>query len=283
MSDRSSTSGNGPRLPDRDDSSGAYVLNALNDRERHEFEIRMSESDEIRQEVAELNETALLLGHAVTPVTPSASLRVSIMDLIESTPQLPKLETDTTAGAETAGAETSSATKSTTASSDGEILAPTPLARQRWFMRPAVLLVGAAAAIALIFGSVGVGNLTHPANPGTSISAEGLPQILSASDVQHKASPVSTGGTATVYWSSSLKRSAVVLDGVTALPSNKTYQLWYINGSKVSSAGFVSATANNVSQVLQGDFAPGDTIGMTVEPSGGSKQPTSKPIVTIDS
>lgn len=282
MSDRSSTTGNGPRLPDRDDASGAYVLNALNDRERHEFETRMSESAEIRQEVAELNETALLLGHAVQPVTPSASLRASIMDLIESTPQLPKLET--TAGDENAGAETSAATKPTAASSDGGILQPTPLARQRWFMRPAVLLVGAAAAIALIFGSVEVGNnLTHTSNPGTNISAEGLPQILSASDVQHKASTVSTGGTATAYWSSSLRRSAVVLDGVPALPSSKTYQLWYINGSKVSSAGFVSATTNNVSQVLQGDMAPGDTIGITVEPSGGSKQPTSKPIVTIDS
>jgi anti-sigma-K factor RskA len=33
--------------------------------------------------------------------------------------------------------------------------------------------------------------------------------------------------------------------------------------------------------VLQGDLAKGDTVGITVEPNGGSKQPTSKPVVAI--
>lgn len=69
---------------------------------------------------------------------------------------------------------------------------------------------------------------------------------------------------------------------MTALPSGKTYQLWYINGSSIKSAGTVQATSNDVTQVLQGDLKQGDTVGVTVEPAGGSRQPTTKPIVAIN-
>jgi anti-sigma-K factor RskA len=279
MSDNGSTSGAGPRDIDTDNLSGAYALNALSDEERHAFEARIRESDEIRTEVAELNETALLLGRAVEPVQPSAGLRSSIMDLLDSTPQLPKLETQD--HAPSIGKATHRAAP---ADAMGEILEPIPLARQRWFMRPAVLLVGAAAAVGLFFGGGAAFNSLQPNDPGTSIAAgPSMSQILAASDVQHTVSDVTTGGKATLYWSNDLQRSAVILDGVTSLPSDKTYQLWYISGSHIASAGTVKATSNNVSQVLQGDMKKGETVGITVEPDGGSKQPTSKPIVAIQS
>ncbi|BDZ49226.1 hypothetical protein GCM10025867_14670 [Frondihabitans sucicola] len=282
MSKHGSTSGFGPHETDTDNLSGAYSLNALSDEERTAFEARMAESDEIRTEVAELNETALLLGRAVEPVQPSAALRSSILDLIDSTPQLPKLEAE---GSDGRDESTTTAAAPAPAEKSGELLEPIPLARQRWFMRPAVLLVGAAAAVGLFFGGGAVLNSPQPQNPGTSqqaISADAS-QILAASDVEHTASDISTGGTATLYWSSALKRSVVVLDGASALPSSKTYQLWYIKGSSVKSAGTVSASSNSLTQVLQGDMAKGDTVGITVEPNGGSKQPTTKPIVALQS
>jgi hypothetical protein len=35
-------------------------------------------------------------------------------------------------------------------------------------------------------------------------------------------------------------------------------------------------------RILKGRFTPGDTVGVTVEPAGGSKQPTTAPIMTMD-
>ncbi|AMM19906.1 hypothetical protein AX769_06730 [Frondihabitans sp. PAMC 28766] len=284
MSDRSSTSGNGS-VPEVDSLSGAYVLNALNDDERTLFEARMSESDDIRTEVTDLKETALLLGHAVKPVAPSPALRASILGLIESTPQLPPLEkpqdataTSTPSVASAAGRHADSATET----SGAQILQPIPLARQRWFMRPGALLIGAAAAAVIVFGGVSLtNNITHPTSSVSSEAGSDVSQILSASDVAHSVADVSTGGKATLYWSDKLQRSAVVLNGVTSLPSDKTYQLWYINGKSIKSAGTVSASSNDVTQVLQGNLAKGDTVGITVEPNGGSRQPTTKPIVAI--
>ncbi len=270
--------GSGPSNPDIDALSGAYALNAITDEERNTFEARLSESPELRQEVAELNDTALLLGRAATPVTPSAGLRASILDLIESTPQLPRLETP-------AVQDPAPATTSTEAESGGKLLEPIPLARQRWFMRPGVLLIGAAAAVGLVFGGVGLSNQLGPTTSQTAPIAGGadLQQILTASDVQHAATDISSGGKATLYWSNGLQRSAVMLTGVTSLPSDKTYQLWYIKGSDVKSAGTVSVTSNSVTQVLQGDMQAGDTVGITVEPAGGSKQPTTTPVAALQS
>jgi anti-sigma-K factor RskA len=283
MSDRSSTSGDGTGVPEVDSLSGAYVLNALSDEERTLFEARMSESDDIRTEVAELNETALLLGHAVTPVTPSPALRASIMDLIGSTPQLaPLSENHGSAPAQPSPGRHASDSSGSSAETGGELLEPIPLARQRWFMRPGVLLASAAAAAALIFGGVAIGqNVATSHSPATSQAQGDVSQILSANDVAHTVSDVSTGGKATLYWSNRLQRSAIILNGVTSLPSGKTYQLWYINGKSIKSAGTVEATSNDVTQVLQGDLKKGDTVGVTVEPAGGSRQPTTKPIVAI--
>jgi anti-sigma-K factor RskA len=271
-------SGSGPSNPDIDALSGAYALNAITDEERNTFEARLSESPELRQEVAELNDTALLLGRAATPVTPSAGLRASILDLIESTPQLPRLETP-------AAQDPAPATTSTEAESGGKLLEPIPLARQRWFMRPGVLLIGAAAAVGLVFGGVGLSNQLGPTTSQTAPIAGGadLQQILTANDVQHAATDISSGGKATLYWSNGLQRSAVMLTGLTSLPSDKTYQLWYIKGSDIKSAGTVSVTSNSVTQVLQGDMQAGDTVGITVEPAGGSKQPTTTPVAALQS
>ncbi|GAA4673293.1 anti-sigma factor [Frondihabitans cladoniiphilus] len=280
MSDNGGTSGRGAGLPDIDTMSGAYVLDALSDEEREAFETRMSESDEIRTEVTELNDTVLLLAHAVEPVTPSAGLRSSLMDLIASTPQLAPLEEERAGDARRADTAPEAQAPVADDSKGGELLEPIPLARQRWFMRPAVLLVGAAAAVGLIFGGVGIANTVAPSHSQSQL-ADGVPQILSASDVHTASATLSSGGKATVYYSNKLQRSAVILDGVTALPSSKTYQLWYIRDGKAASAGTVDATSNSVTTELQGDLKAGDTIGITVEPAGGSKAPTTTPVAAI--
>jgi len=114
--------------------------------------------------------------------------------------------------------------------------------------------------------------------------ATALAQISAASDARRSTQNVEGGGNATLIWSEKLGKSAVVVDGLKKAPSGKTYQLWYIDGKTATSAGLLAAgTDARTWQVLDGRMKSGTVVGLTMEPSGGSKAPTTKPMVTIAS
>jgi anti-sigma-K factor RskA len=268
---------NESRRADLANDSGAYVLNALDKNEREDFEAFMAESPELRNEVTELTDTSVLLGLAVEPVTPSADLKANIMSMLASTPQLPR---------EVAPVRTLHAVPSVqdAQAQPNEQPADYPSelngkARARWFNRPVVALVSAAAAVAIIIGGGGV--LVNSINDNGRISqqASALASINAAPDVQRSVATVSTGGKATLVWSEKVGKSALLTTGLDALPSGKTYELWYIDSSgKPTSAGLLDGSSW---KVLSGTMSAGDTIGVTVEPAGGSDAPTTKPIVAI--
>jgi hypothetical protein len=264
-------------------NSGAYVLHALSDAENAQFEGLLVESEETRAEVTELADTAVLLGLSVEPVDPPASLRSSILDAIATTPQLAPLP-----------AVTESAQLDSTQSGDHE-LAPvaqpagaSPVislaeerARRRWYTRPVVTLVAAAAAVGLIFGG-GVAVNSVLTGQQQSASASQINQIQAAADYQRRTVDVTGGGSATVIWSLSQRRSALLGTGLKKLPSNLTYELWYIGAKGATPAGtFDVDSAATQSVVLAGKMSAGDSIGVTIEPAGGSKKPTTDPIAVV--
>ena len=129
---------------------------------------------------------------------------------------------------------------------------------------------------------VGTGVITN--NVTASQQADALAAINAAPDSQRAEAKVSTGGTATLVWSAQLGRSALISTGLKSLPSDKTYELWYINSAgKAMSAGLFEADGSRTISVLTGKMTAGDTVGVTVEPAGGSTQTTTKPIVAIAS
>jgi len=270
---------------DTDALSGAYVLNALTDDERRAFEARLAESDDLTEEVTGLTETTLLMAHALEPVTPSASLRAGLLAAIATTPQLRPLDgAAAPAATEPAHVPTPEVEPTERETAGGAVLAPTGAARARWFTRPVGILAASAAAAALFVGGGAVlGQLTEPAQQQQQ-QASGIEEIYAASDFQRAVTDVSTGGTATLVWSNELERSAVVLDGLTSLPGDQTYELWYINESGATPAGtFGVSSSAPVTHVLDGTMRPGDTIGITIEPQGGSESPTTEPIAAIQS
>lgn len=251
-------------------NSGAYVLHALSDAETAQFEALLAESEETRAEVTELADTAVELGLSVAPVEPPASLRSSILDAIATAPQLAPLPVE----------------------EDHEIaVAPvttTPVvnlaevrARRQWYSRPLTTLVAAAAAVALLFGGgVAVNAVVQMQQVGATASS--ITQIQAASDFQRRTVDVSNGGTATLIWSVSMRRSALLGSDLTKLPSGKTYELWYIGKNGPTAAGTFDADGSKtMSVVLTGKMNVGDTIGVTIEPAGGSVKPTSNPIVVV--
>lgn len=248
---------------DKDHLTGSYALNGLDPDEKQAFEEHLATSPETRNEVTELTDTAVLLGLAVEPVTPSPSLKASIMSQLDSHPQI-------------AAEPTAEAQPTFTTSAQRR-------AERRWFTRPVVALAGVAAAIALIAGG-GV-LVTNLGNTGfQQTQADQLAAINGADDAQRASVDAGDGATATLVWSNSLLSSAVIMDGMSPAPAGKVYQLWYINDDGARSAGTITVPSDGRAwRVLDGEMSAGDLVGVTVEPAGGSEKPTSDPIVVIAS
>jgi len=259
--------------------AGSYALDAVDDAERAAVDAAMSESVDLRAEVDSLRETALLLAYAVEPVEPPQHIKASLMAKIAVTPQrspqaahvdpIPSSSVEdhvaSVSGVRSAHRGTAAAT-----------------ARSRWFRRPLAMVGVAAAAAALFAAGVGVNELVGDSSPNTTVQASSkLDRIYAASDFQRSSTSVTGGGTATVVWSDDLGTSAVILAGVAAPPAGKTYELWYI-GSQITPAGLVdSVHGGTTTAVLDGSKSKGDTIGITVEPAGGSEQPTTDPVAAV--
>lgn len=255
-----------PRKHDVENLTGAYVLHALDEDEATRFETHLGESEQTRAEVTELSDTAVLLGLAVEPVTPPASLKASIMAQLDSTPQLPREDV---------------AVAPVDARFTGAAQAK---AQARWFSRPVTALVAAAAAVVLIVGGgVAVSSISNNMQYQQA-QADQLAAINAASDSQRVISEVDGGGSATLVWSAELGSSVLMVDGFEALPADKVYELWYINSDGARPAGtFTVGESGSTWRVLDGTMGAGDAVGVTVEPVGGSESPTTVPIVSIAS
>ena len=294
------------------DLAGAYALHALDANDTATFEAHLAESERARIEAAELNDTAVALGLAVAPVQPSAALKANLMSLLASTPQLPPLTAGTTdalasvtnaapvvapiatptlpAGPTSTtpnsggGAPAGSASAVTDINSGtGPHRTATERAQARWFKRPAQFMLAAAAAVALFIGGSFFGQVLN-SNQFESQQASGLAQINAADDSQRAATTTANGQEATLVWSNKLGISAVLVDKLPVLPSDQDYQLWYINGDGAASAGTFDSTGDGTAwRVLDGTMHAGDQVGVTVEPNGGSDQPTTNPIVAFQS
>ncbi len=76
--------------------------------------------------------------------------------------------------------------------------------------------------------------------------------------------------------------------GLEPLPADKSYQLWTISGSQPTSVGLLKP-ANQAAGETEGiwtfeniDLGGVDAIAVTVEPLGGSPQPTTEPILQAE-
>jgi anti-sigma-K factor RskA len=137
---------------------------------------------------------------------------------------------------------------------------------RRWWAAGSLVLAASVASGVVV---------THPwSNPSTVSVAS---QVMSASDVQTVRSTVADGGSLTWYRSKSADRAVVTSAGLPALPDSKVYELWLQRADgTMAPAGFLPAGSSTV--VLTGDARTAGGAGLTVEPAGGSAQPTTTPL-----
>jgi anti-sigma-K factor RskA len=128
----------------------------------------------------------------------------------------------------------------------------------------------AAAAIAIGLGAVGVGVAIRPEPRPTAAE-----QIFAAPDVQTVSGDIPTGGTATVVFSRERNAAVLVMNNVEPPKAGTVYQMWLIGTHGPQSAGTMDAAAVAPSTTAVLPALDGSTtLAFTVEPSGGSKSPT---------
>jgi anti-sigma-K factor RskA len=276
--------------------TAAYALGAVDAEEAAEFEALLERDPVLRAEVEQLRATAADLAWTAEPVNPSPRLKVDIMAMLDATPQLPPLDAPTAATGDdrspapvtelrpAASARAVAGASAPSSSAPRERLgSASARASERWFRKPGALIGVAAAAVVLVVGGVVVG--TNVGGPGTSQApvASAYERVTTASDVVIDKRDVVGGGTATVYFSASEAKTAVVLNDASPLPEGRVLQMWYVGASGAVSAGVMPAADGAGHAVLDGRYTPGDTVAITVEPEGGSEQPTTEPIVAVTS
>ncbi|AZZ48199.1 hypothetical protein C5C31_06850 [Rathayibacter rathayi] len=279
---------NDVRLPegtdDPRDLAAGYALGILTPEEQERYERFLSENPEARGEADAFAEVAEALTADAPAVESLQGFKADLMALIAVTPQLPLQEPDE-------DHEAPGAPRLVQGAAEGERRAPTARggsggsasnrAQGRWFGRPAAYLSAAAAAAVLVVGGVTLPPLLS-SSPGQAQQQSALEQIRSAPDAQETTGTVTTGERATLVWSSSLGRSALVVDDLAPLPEDKTYELWYIGSSGPVAAGTFDGGEGSTVAPLKGSLTQGGVVAVTVEDAGGSRTPTTDPILAIN-
>jgi anti-sigma-K factor RskA len=225
--------------------SGAYVLHALSEEERAMFAQHLEECQACRDEVRELAETVGRMG-ATEATRPPAALRARVLAAADRQPQLPPVVV--------------------------------PLERARTRRRLVRLVVAAAAVVVVVAGSVfGISRLQGRNEP--PVASPSVSQVFHAPDVRKATVPTVNGGRLRVALSPKWGRMAVATSGLEPLPRQKVYQLWTLHDGRATSVGVVKDVRTGKVMPIP---ASGTTVAMTVEPTGGSAQPTTKPIVQVD-
>ena len=226
--------------------TGSYVLDAISDTEREEFERHLQHCSACEAEVRGLRETAARLALACA-VTPPARMEQQVLAATYRTRQLPPLSADRPRRA-------------------------VPRLVPRVPRRLAMLAVAASVAAAV---ALGITQLTAQ-HQLDQARATAIARVVTASDAHVTTARTSAGGSVTVVTSAALREAVVSASGMAPLPSSRVYQVWVMSPSGARPAGLMHG-----SSLLASAVRPGDRIGITVEPAGGTARPTTTPVAVL--
>lgn len=232
----------------------AYVLGALPEGERADFEEYLASHPERQSEVEELGGLAGMLAYAPPEHDPSAELRASVMDAVESEAGVPRaIRRQPSPGAgRYAGA------------------------RNLVLAAAAVLLVGLISWNVLLQGEVrdlqGRVDETRTQQERAEASGNG------AQTIELEGSWAEQGTTAEVARIEG-DRVILVAEDMPSVPEDRTLQVWVIRDGVPQPSGLFEPSGNMAATPVTHRLQKGDTVAVTVEPAGGSDQPTTEPVL----
>ncbi len=261
------------------DLAGAYAVDALDPEETRAFEQHLRDcpacAAEVRSMRAALTELAV-----ADAVTPPPALRAAVMAEIARTPQESPVATAVVPEPRPAPAHARKPDPVTEPETTSvRVLRPNRERRwQRWTVGLAAA-TGLAAAAAAVFG-IRAAQLSDERND-LQAEVDSVRSVLTAPDAETVRADLA-GGTATIVAAPSLGRTLIMGQSVEEPEQGTTYQAWVIDDAGAVSAGiFEPNSSGQVLIELAAPAQPGDTVGITVEPDGGSAEPTTAPILAV--
>jgi Anti-sigma-K factor rskA, C-terminal/Putative zinc-finger len=251
---------------------GAYVVNALDPDELEEFEAHLAVCPTCSREVVEFGETAAELS-LLASVPPPAALRGSILSAISEVRPLPPEPP-----AETSQAEPSTNETQTVAADLRHAVDELALRRQQRRARVLSVLVAAVVAAAVALGGV-VYTLVQSRQVQVAQQAAET-ELLTAPDVQTYTATMKDGGQISFVVSRSLNRALFIGKDLPAVGSDRTYQLWTLEGDRAIPDNLVAGGGDR-KEFFRETLSGVTSLAVSIEAAGGAQQPTPSTIQTV--
>ncbi|MFJ7239608.1 anti-sigma factor domain-containing protein [Streptomyces olivaceus] len=245
------------RTEDLHSLTGAYALHALPDDERDAFERHLGGCATCDQETREFAAATARLGLAET-LSPGPVLKDLVLHRITTVRQVPP--------------DGGTAAKARRAVPRGRGLA-------RWAL--AACLAAAAG-----LGGTAAWQYERAQDAGERATqaeqrAETLAGVLAAPDAESRTARLSDGASGTLVVSEDRDRAVFLASGMAEPPQGSVYQLWFDDHGTMRSAGLMDPGSTSQAVLMEGAVDGAAGVGITVEPAGGSEQPTSDPIALL--
>ena len=250
-----------------------YALDALTDEERELVESYLAEHPEAREQINDLHSGASALPYGISPVEPPRHVKEALMARVNADSQV-------------------------RAQSAVQASRP-PAPRRSWFETLFQAFSLGAAAVAIIWAivlNVQVSRLqTEISGLHQTLTEQGntLEQILvnlpkspsNVITVSIKGTNVEPSAHGQLIADPKEESAVLIISGLPKLEANRTYQVWLGSGGVMVSAGLLSVDENGQGVVVvTSDESIGsfNQLGISVEPEGGSQQPTGDIVVLSD-
>ncbi|MFC8068517.1 MULTISPECIES: anti-sigma factor domain-containing protein [unclassified Streptomyces] len=245
------------RTEDLHSLTGAYALHALPDDERTAFERHLAQCAPCERETSEFAAATARLGLAATLV-PGPAMKDRVLHRVATVRQVPP-------GDGTVG--------------KARRVVPRGRGLGRWAL--AACLAAAAG-----LGGTAVWQYERAQDAGERAAraeqrAETLAGVLAAPDAESRTARLADGATGTVVVSGDQDRAVFLASGMAEPPRGKVYQLWFDDHGTMRSAGLMDPGRSSQAVLMEGAVDGAGGVGITVEPAGGSPQPTSDPVALM--
>ncbi|OLO71244.1 anti-sigma factor [Actinomyces oris] len=243
------------------------------------------------------SEAAALLGASLQPVDPPAAIRSSLLETIAREPQTERVDQAEDTAEEDAGDRDAVGGSNGGSGSDGdsdgdsvdsEVLSLDAHRRRRSAWRTGLLR--AAAAVVLLGVGIGVGRWSvrgavdeaMDSMASSMASTQHYAHLNQAQDVQRVTDTMPDGHVATLTWSRDMSMTALTLPAaMKESAGGRSLQVWLKEGETITSLGVYDPRDGAGFSFLDVMPKPGQQIVITMEPAGGSAQPTTPPLVTL--
>jgi anti-sigma-K factor RskA len=239
----------------------AYVLNALDNDEKKDFEVMMQDADQEQKEIyRSLRSAANNLALTTEPVQPSESVEKHLLERIH---------------------EDSSSISENTVSKDRS--------SSRFRMAVAASIVLLLVSLAFIIYSVTLHSRVHDQQAKITKlqnvvqKKQKMLSILGARTVDLvilKGQKVNPAGYGKLIWDPKKQQALLQVSNLPAVPNNKDYQLWLIKDGTPIPAGIfdINGASKNsffaIEQLANVNKQNANAFAITLEPKGGSSKPT---------